>query len=403
MALGSAWPSQTTPEWHRLCDVLDAPALADDPRYAALDDRRQHVDALDADLARLTGSHDAEDLAHRLRMAGVPATKSATAIDVIGDQQLWDRELYRFVSDHREGQRPILGPSWRMTRGPARIERGAPDLGEDTDYVLHEILGRIPNVGRGMTGKLTQTAALVTGASSGIGAATALALAAQGAAVALLARRAERLADLKTEIESAGGTALVLPADVTDAEQVASAVQRTVAELGRLDILVNNAGLMQSAPADQAPLGDWDQMVAVNVQGVLYATRAALPHLIEAAADSGRGVADVVTISSTAGWVARPNTAVYSLTKFGVNAFSEGLRQEVLGKRVRVGVVGPGTVDTEIFSHLAESSREAFERQTAGMVKLRPEDIADAVLFMVTRDRRVAVNHMLVRAAEQTW
>jgi crotonobetainyl-CoA:carnitine CoA-transferase CaiB-like acyl-CoA transferase len=129
------------PEWHRLCDVLDAPALADDPRYAALEDRRQHGEALDADLARLTGSHDAEALAHRLRLAGVPATKSATAIDVIGDQQLWDRELYRFVSDHREGQRPILGPSWRMTRGPARIERGAPDLGEDTDYVVHEVLG----------------------------------------------------------------------------------------------------------------------------------------------------------------------------------------------------------------------------------------------------------------------
>jgi crotonobetainyl-CoA:carnitine CoA-transferase CaiB-like acyl-CoA transferase len=129
------------PEWHRLCGVLDAPALADDPRYAALDDRRQHGEALDGDLARLTGSHDAEDLAHRLRLAGVPATKSATAIDVIGDQQLWDRELYRFVSDHREGQRPILGPSWRMTRGPARVERGAPDLGEDTDYVVHEVLG----------------------------------------------------------------------------------------------------------------------------------------------------------------------------------------------------------------------------------------------------------------------
>ncbi|WAC89150.1 SDR family NAD(P)-dependent oxidoreductase [Mycobacterium sp. Aquia_213] len=254
-----------------------------------------------------------------------------------------------------------------------------------------------------MTGKLTQAVALVTGASSGIGAAAAKALAAEGAAVALLARRAERLADLKADIESAGGTALVVPADVTDAEQVASAVRQTVAELGRLDILVNNAGLMQSAPATEALLRDWDQMVSVNVQGVLYATRAALPHLIEAAADSARGVADLVTISSTAGWVARPNTAVYSLTKFGVNAFSEGLRQEVLGKRVRVGVVGPGTVDTEIFSHLADASREAFEKQTAGMVKMRPEDIADAVLFMVTRDRRVAVNHMLVRAAEQTW
>lgn len=250
---------------------------------------------------------------------------------------------------------------------------------------------------------LAHTAALVTGASSGIGAATATALAAEGAAVALLARRADRLAELQAEIECSGGTALVVPANVTDAERVAAAVQRTVAEFGRLDILVNNAGLMQSGPATEASLRDWDRMVAVNVQGVLYATCAALPHLVDAAADSPRGVADLVTISSTAGWVARPNTAVYSLTKFGVNAFSEGIRQEVLGKRVRVGVVGPGTVDTEIFGHLSEPSREAFERQTAGMVMLRPQDIADAVLFMVTRDRRVAVNHMLVRAAEQTW
>ncbi|AZP81106.1 SDR family NAD(P)-dependent oxidoreductase [Mycobacterium avium subsp. paratuberculosis] len=250
---------------------------------------------------------------------------------------------------------------------------------------------------------LAHTAALVTGASSGIGAATATALAAEGAAVALLARRADRLAELQAEIECAGGTALVVPADVTDAARVAAAVRRTVAEFGRLDILVNNAGLMQAGPATEASLRDWDRMVAVNVQGVLYATRAALPHLVDAAADSPRGVADLVTISSTAGWVARPNTAVYSLTKFGVNAFSEGIRQEVLGKRVRVGVVGPGTVDTEIFGHLSEPSREAFERQTAGMVMLRPQDIADAVLFMVTRDRRVAVNHMLVRAAEQTW
>jgi NADP-dependent 3-hydroxy acid dehydrogenase YdfG len=254
-----------------------------------------------------------------------------------------------------------------------------------------------------MTQTLANTVALVTGASSGIGAATARALAAAGAAVALLARRADRLTELKTSIESAGGTALLVPADVTDAEQVGAAVQRAVAELGRLDTLVNNAGTMQMGTAAEASLQDWDDMVAVNVQGVLYATRAALPHLIEAAADSPRGVADVVTISSTAGWVARPGTAVYALTKFGVNAFSEGIRQELIGKRVRVGVVGPGTVDTEIFNHLAESSRATFENQTAGMVKLQSEDIADAVLFMVTRDRRVAVNHMLVRAAEQTW
>ena len=194
--------------------------------------------------------------------------------------------------------------------------------------------------------------ALVTGASSGIGAATARALAAEGAAVALLARRADRLDQLKADIESAGGTALAVPADVTDADQVAAAVQRTVDELGRLDTVVNNAGLMRMAPAAEAPLQDWDELVRVNIQGVLYVTRAAIPHLIDAAADSPRGVADIVTISSTAGWVARPGTAVYSLTKFGVNAFSEGIRQELIGKRVRVGVVGPGTVDTEISDHL---------------------------------------------------
>lgn len=254
-----------------------------------------------------------------------------------------------------------------------------------------------------MTPPLAHTVALVTGASSGIGAATATALAASGAAVALLARRAERLRDLQAHIESEGGTALVVPADVTDADEVSAAVQHTVAKLGRLDIVVNNAGLMRMGLATEAPLQDWDELVSVNVNGVLYVTRAALPHLVAAAADSPRGVADLVMISSTAGWVARPGTAVYSLTKFGVNAFSEAIRQEVLGKRVRVGVVGPGTVDTEIFDHLAEPSRQAIERQTADMTKLRSEDIADAVLYMVTRDRRVAINHMLVRAAEQTW
>lgn len=254
-----------------------------------------------------------------------------------------------------------------------------------------------------MTGTLADTVALVTGASSGIGAATAKALAAQGAAVALLARRADRLDELRRAIEDTGGTALPLPADVTDVAQVSAAVQRAVTELGRLDTVVNNAGLMRTGPVTQAALRDWDDLVAVNIQGVLYVARAALPHLVEAVADSPRGVADLVTISSTAGWVARPGTAVYSMTKFGVNAFSEAVRQELLGKKVRVGVVAPGTVDTEIFSHLDAPSREAIQRQTEGMVKLRPDDVADAVVYMVTRPRRVAVNHMLVRAADQTW
>ncbi|ORV89811.1 CoA-transferase [Mycobacterium interjectum] len=128
-------------EWRGLCATLGAAALRDDPRYATRHERHRHAEALDAELARLTRNHDAERLARLLRAAGVPAGKSATALDVIADQRLWDRELYRFVSDHREGQRPVLGPSWRMSRAPARIERGAPDLGEDTEYVLREILG----------------------------------------------------------------------------------------------------------------------------------------------------------------------------------------------------------------------------------------------------------------------
>jgi crotonobetainyl-CoA:carnitine CoA-transferase CaiB-like acyl-CoA transferase len=118
---GGAWVTVAVAndaEWQRLCDVLDATTLVTDPRYATIRERRDHVEALDADLARITREHDAEHLAHRLRMAGVPASKSATSVDVIGDQRLWDRELYRFVSDHREGRRPILGPSWQLARAP---------------------------------------------------------------------------------------------------------------------------------------------------------------------------------------------------------------------------------------------------------------------------------------------
>ena len=254
-----------------------------------------------------------------------------------------------------------------------------------------------------MTQKLHGTVALVTGASSGIGEATALALAAEGATVALLARRRDRLEALKQRIESTGGTALAVEADVSDQQQAAAAVDTVATELGRLDTVVNNAGLMLIGPAAEADVADWDKMLTVNVQGLLYITRASLPHLIAAAADSPRGVVDVVNISSTAGRVARPGTAVYSLTKFGVGAFSEAIRQEVLGQRVRVGLVEPGTVQTEITNHLPEADRKAIEARSPGMVKLEPADIADAVTYIVTRDRRVAVNEILVRAAEQTW
>jgi NADP-dependent 3-hydroxy acid dehydrogenase YdfG len=250
---------------------------------------------------------------------------------------------------------------------------------------------------------LKNTVALVTGSSSGIGAATARRLAAEGAAVALVARRRERLEELASAIRADGGTALVVQADVTSRPQAEAAVQQAVAELGRLDTLINNAGVMLLGPALDAPADEWDAMVSLNVQGMLYVTHAALSHLVRAAADPPRRVADLVTISSTAGRVARPGSAVYNLTKFGVTGFSEALRQEMLGRRVRVSVVEPGTVDTELVSHLSQDIRQAAESQIGSIEPLRPDDIADTVAFIVTRDRRVAVNEILVRAGDQTW
>jgi len=246
---------------------------------------------------------------------------------------------------------------------------------------------------------LENTVALVTGASSGIGAATAAALAAQGAAVALAARRRDRLDTLAADIRDQGGTALVLETDVTDGQQAAGAVERTVAELGRLDTLINNAGVMLLGPAVGAPLSEWQRMVELNVLGLLYSAHAALPHLLRAAEDGPRQVADMVNISSVAGRVARSGSGVYNLTKHGVGAFSESLRQEVTGRYVRVSVVEPGATATELAGH---NRPEILE-----MIRARPErrmeaaDIADAIMYIVTRPRHVAVNEMLIRPTEQ--
>jgi NADP-dependent 3-hydroxy acid dehydrogenase YdfG len=254
-----------------------------------------------------------------------------------------------------------------------------------------------------MSGVLDGTVALVTGASSGIGAATARRLAGEGAAVALVARRGDLLDGVAESIRDGGATAIAVAADLTDPAQAAAAVDRTVAELSRVDTVVNNAGVMLLGPALTASVEDWERMVSLNVLGLLHVTHAVLPYLAAAAQDSPRGVADLVNISSTAGRVARPGGGVYSLTKFGLNALAESLRQELIGRRVRVSVVEPGTVDTELASHLRDDIREAAAQQTAGIEPLRPGDVADAVAYIVTRDRRVAVNEMLVRAGEQTW
>jgi len=254
-----------------------------------------------------------------------------------------------------------------------------------------------------MVDRLDGTVALITGASSGIGAATALELSGHGAAVALVARRAERLESLAAKIRGQGGAALVLAADMTVAEQASEVVERTVADLGRLDTLINNAGVMLLGPAVGAPLAEWQRMVEINLLGLLYCTHAALSHLIEAAAQDPRYVADMVNISSVAGRVARSGSGVYNATKHGVGAFSEALRQEVTGRHVRVSLVEPGAVDTELVSHNRPEIQDQMRQRFASVERLQADDIAGAIGFIVTRPRRVAVNEMLVRPTEQEY
>src|ERR1700722_4865307 len=253
---------------------------------------------------------------------------------------------------------------------------------------------------------LEGTVALVTGASSGIGAATAAALAERGAAVALAARRQDRLAALAPGSRGAGGAALgrggrglVVGADVSDEGQATAGVEKAVAELGRLDTLINNAGVMLLGPVAGAPLTEWQRMVDLNVLGLLYCAHAALPHLISAAEDGPRQVADMVNLSSVAGRAARNGNGVYSLTKFGVGAFSEALRQEMTKRYVRVCLVEPGATATELASHNRPEVLQSLRSQIGQTMEAG--DIADAITYVVTRPRHVTINEMLIRPTEQ--
>ncbi|MCZ0998981.1 SDR family NAD(P)-dependent oxidoreductase [Streptomyces mirabilis] len=252
-----------------------------------------------------------------------------------------------------------------------------------------------------MNRRLEGTVALVTGASSGIGHATALELAREGASVALVGRREERLTDLAAEITGAGGKALVVPADITTAQAAAEAVERTVEGLGRLDTLVNNAGLMLLGPAPSADLNDWQRMIDINLMGLMYTAHAAVPHLVKAAAEEPRQVADIVNIGSLAGRNAYAMSAVYSATKFGVGAFSEALRQELARQHVRVSVIEPGSVDTELRTHNPDVIQQHIVAALGDIERLQSQDIADTVGYVVTRPRHVAVAELLVRPTEQ--
>ena len=215
---------------------------------------------------------------------------------------------------------------------------------------------------------LNGTVALVTGASSGIGEATAAALAGRGAAVAVVARRRDRLEKLAEQIASDGGRALTIEADVSHVHQAQEAVERTVSELGRLDTLVNNAGVMLLGPVEGAPITEWQNMV---------------------------------NISSVAGRVARLGSGVYNLTKHGVGAFSESLRQEVTQRHVRVSLVEPGAVGTELASHNRPEIQEMLSQRFGKLERMQAADIADGICYIVTRPRHVAINELLIRPTDQ--
>ena len=244
--------------------------------------------------------------------------------------------------------------------------------------------------------RLEGRVALVTGASSGIGEATALALADAGAKVAIAARRRERLDDLGHRIAATGGEALVLEADLLDEHVAQRIVADTESHFGRLDVLVNNAGVMYLEPVAEADLGRWRRMLELNVLSLIASTQAALAGM------RARRDGHIVNIASTAGRIANPNAAAYSATKFGVVAFSEALRREVYADNIRVSVIEPGVVETELRDHIGHAATQAnLNAWAGGMRQLQSQDVAEAIVFCVTRPAHVNVNEILMRPTDQ--
>jgi NADP-dependent 3-hydroxy acid dehydrogenase YdfG len=248
-----------------------------------------------------------------------------------------------------------------------------------------------------MAGALDGRVAAITGASSGIGEATALELARAGASVAVGARRKDRLEGLVGRIEAEGGRALAIEADVSEEQQARSFIETAHRELGGLGILVNNAGVMLLGPVEGANVDEWRRMVDVNVFGVLYCTHAALPLMRE----SGGG--DIVNLSSVAGRRADAGAAVYNLTKFGVTGFSEALRQEALHAGIRVTCVEPGMVETELQAHNVDPVvQQTLERARERIgTPLSADDIARTIAFAVAQPGHVCLNELLVRPTGQ--
>jgi NADP-dependent 3-hydroxy acid dehydrogenase YdfG len=247
-----------------------------------------------------------------------------------------------------------------------------------------------------MSDNLTGKVALVTGASSGIGEATALALVAAGAAVALAARRVDRLENLLQRISDQGGEAMIIATDVSDEPQARDMVHQAHAKWGHIDILVNSAGIMQLGLIDGANTAEWRNMININFLGLMYATHAALPIM------KAQGGGHIINISSTAGLEPNVITAVYSATKFAVGAFTEVLRKENHSHKVRVTLIEPGAVATELGAQITDPNAKAWaEEWLQSKTPLASEDIAAAIIYAVTQPQHVNVNEIVVRPIDQ--
>ena len=244
--------------------------------------------------------------------------------------------------------------------------------------------------------KLAGKVAVVTGASSGIGEATAEALAAEGASVVVAARREDRLADLSRRIEETGGKVLAAACDVADEGQAHGLIQKARERFGRVDILVNNAGVMLLSTVGKGLSDQWRQMFDVNVLGLLYTTDAAIETM------KRQGGGHLVNVSSVAGRkVTRNSSGVYAGSKFAVGAISEGLRQELLEDNIRVTIVEPGAVATELTDHITDEDARESVAGLLNLERLQSEDIANAIVYAVTQPDRVSVNEILIRPTQQ--
>lgn len=243
---------------------------------------------------------------------------------------------------------------------------------------------------------LSGRVAVITGASSGIGAATARALAAAGAKVVMGARRDDRLQVIRDEISARNGAALALRCDVTARDDCEALVQAGVDRWGRVDVLINNAGIMPLSFVKNLLVDEWERMIDVNIKGVLYCTAAALPHLL------GQGTGHIVNISSIAGKRVIPSGSVYCATKFAVNAFSDALRLELSArKNIRVTCIQPGIVATELADAITDPDLASFKKHIKGIEALQAEDIANAILYAVQAPAHVNVNEVVIRPTQQ--